>query len=171
VPEAPEQYQIAPRHELLEPDPQINAKLHEAGFTERQAQLVYDLAADHLVPLLDDALGELHATRETERLAARFGGEATWRMIAPQLKAWGHSNLAPEVFQTLASSYDGVLAIHQMMQRREPAVLSEANGPAFDLDEAALVRMMRDPRYWRDRDPAFVGQVTAGFEQLYRSPS
>jgi hypothetical protein len=71
------------------------------------------------------------------------------------------------VFQTLSSSHDGVLAIHQMMQAREPAVLNDANGPASSLDEAALARMMRDPRYWRDRDPAFVGQVTAGFEQLY----
>jgi hypothetical protein len=169
VPDSPEQYRIEPRHQLLEPDPRINAKLHEAGFTERQAQLVYDLAADHLVPVLGDALGELEATREAERLAARFGGEATWRTVAPQIKAWGQSNLAPEVFETLASSYDGVLAIHQMMQRREPAVLNDANGPASDLDEAALVRMMRDPRYWRDRDPAFVAQVTAGFEHLYPS--
>ncbi len=167
VPESAEQYRIEPRHQLVEADPEINAKLHEAGFTERQAQLVYDLAADHLMPLLDDALGELQATREVERLAARFGGEATWRTMAPQIKTWGQSNLAPDVFQTLASSYDGVLAIHQMMQRNEPAVLNEANGPASDLDEATLVRMMRDPRYWRDRDPTFVAQVTAGFEHLY----
>jgi Phage T7 capsid assembly protein len=169
VPEAPEQYRIEPRHDLIEPDPEINARLHEAGFTERQAQLVYDLAADHLVPLLDDALGELQATREVERLAARLGGEAAWRTMAPQIKAWGQTNLAPDVFQTLASSYDGVLAIHQMMQGREPAVLNEANGPGPGLDEVALARMMRDPRYWRERDPAFVGQVTAGFERLYPS--
>jgi len=168
VPESPEQYRIEPRHELVEPDAEINARLHQAGFTERQAQLVYDLAADHLVPVLDDALGELQATREAERLAARFGGETTWRTVAPQIKAWGQRNLAPEVFQTLASSYDGVLAIHQMMQGREPAVLNEATGPAHDLDETALARMMRDPRYWRERDPAFVAQVTAGFERLYQ---
>jgi hypothetical protein len=169
VPESSEQYRIEPRHELIEPDPGINAKLHEAGFTERQAQLVYDLAADHLVPLLDDALGDLQATREVERLATRFGGEAAWRTMAPQIKAWGQTSLAPNVFQTLASSYDGVLALHQMMQGREPAVLNEANGPGSDLDEAALARMMRDPRYWRERDPAFVAQVTAGFERLYPS--
>ena len=167
VPEAPEQYRIEPRHQLIEANPKINAKLHQAGFTERQAQLVYDLAADHLVPLLDDALGELQATREVERLAAGFGGQGAWRAAAPQIKAWGQRNLAPEVFQTLASSYDGVLAMHQMMQRREPAVLNEAGGPGVEIDEAALVRLMRDPRYWRDRDPTFVAQVTAGFEQLY----
>jgi hypothetical protein len=169
VPESPDQYQIEPHSELIEPDPAINAKLHEAGFTEQQAQLVYDLAADHLLPVLDHAIGQLETTRETERLAARFGGEAVWRTTAQQIKAWGQANLAQDVFETLASSYDGVLAIHQMMQAREPAVLNEANGPRGDLDEAELTRMMRDPRYWRERDPAFVALVTKGFERLYPS--
>ena len=62
-----------------------------------------------------------------------------------------------------------MLAIHQMMQAREPAVLNEADGPRSDVDEADLARMMRDPRYWRDRDPAFVAQVTEGFRRLYPS--
>ena len=39
-----------------------------------------------------------------------------------------------------------------------------ADGPP---DEAALRRMMQDPRYWRQRDPAFVQQVTEGFRRLY----
>jgi hypothetical protein len=169
VPESPEQYQIESRHALVEPDPAINAKLHQAGFTERQAQLVYDLAADHLVPVLEEALGEFQAVREAERLASRFGGETAWRATARQIKTWGQANLAQEVFETLASSYDGVLAIHQMMQAREPAVLNEANGPRSHLEEAELTRMMRDPRYWRERDPAFVAQVIDGFQRLYPS--
>ena len=169
VPESPDRYQIESHCELVEPDPAINAKLHEAGFTERQAQLVYDLAADHLLPVLDHAIGQLEATREAERLAARFGGESVWRTTAQQIKTWGQANLAQDVFETLASSYDGVLAIHQMMQAREPAVLNEADGPRSELDEAELTRMMRDPRYWRERDAAFVAQVTEGFQRLYPS--
>ena len=169
VPESPEQYRIEPPHGLVEPDPSINAKLHEAGFTEQQAQLVYDLAADHLLPVLEQALSEVEAAREAERLASRFGGEAAWRTTARQIKTWGQANLAQDVFETLASSYDGVLAIHQMMQAREPAVLNEANGPRSNVDEAELTRMMRDPRYWRERDPAFVAQVTDGFQRLYPS--
>ena len=27
--------------------------------------------------------------------------------------------------------------------------------------------MMRDPRYWRERDATFVAQVTEGFQRLY----
>ena len=27
--------------------------------------------------------------------------------------------------------------------------------------------MMRDPRYWRDRDPSFVQKVTEAFQKMY----
>jgi hypothetical protein len=171
VPESPAEYQVEPPHELLAPDDEINARLHEAGFTKRQAQLVYDLAAEHLVPLLDRTVSELTATRDAERLAAHFGGQGPWRTTAQQIRTWGRANLAPDVLETLASSYDGVLAIHQMMQAREPAVLSESSGARADLDDATLARMMRDPRYWRDREPSFVAQVTEGFRRLYPSPN
>jgi hypothetical protein len=34
-------------------------------------------------------------------------------------------------------------------------------------DDAALSQMMRDPRYWRDRDPEVIAKVTEGFRRLY----
>ena len=33
--------------------------------------------------------------------------------------------------------------------------------------EAELHEMMRDPRYWRDRDPEFIRRVTDGFRHLF----
>jgi hypothetical protein len=33
--------------------------------------------------------------------------------------------------------------------------------------EGRLRELMRDPRYWRDRDPGFVARVASGFERLY----
>jgi hypothetical protein len=169
VPASAEDYQLEARDELLEPTPAINTRLHQAGFTQEQAQLVYDLAAEHVLPLIDDAIGELHAARDAERLAQHFGGDASWQNMARQIRTWGEANLAGEVYRTLAASYDGVVAMHQMMQAREPTVLQEANGPQVDVDEASLTRMMRDPRYWRERDPGFVAQVTEGFQRLYPS--
>jgi hypothetical protein len=169
VPATVEDYRIEARDELLEPTPEINTKLHQAGFTQEQAQLVYDLAAEHVLPLIDDAIGELHAARDAERLAKHFGGDASWQNMARQIRTWGEANLSGETYRTLAASYDGVVAMHQMMQAREPTVLQEANGPQADVDEAALTHMMRDPRYWRERDPAFVAQVTEGFQRLYPS--
>lgn len=169
VPAAADDYRIEVRDELLEPTPELNARLHEAGFTQEQAQLVYDLAAEHVLPLIDDVMGELRASRDSERLAKHFGGDAAWQNMARQIKTWGQANLAEDVYRTLAASHDGVLAMHQMMQAREPAVLRNADGPQSEIDEATLTRLMRDPRYWRERDPAIVAQVTQGFQRLYPS--
>lgn len=169
VPASADEYQIEVHDELLKPTPELNARLHEAGFTQEQAQLVYDLAAEHLLPLIDDMVGELHASRDSERLAQHFGGADAWQNMARQIKTWGQANLAEDVYRTLSGSYEGVLAMHQMMQAREPAVLQDADGPRGELDQAALTRLMRDPRYWRDRDPAVVAQVTEGFQRLYPS--
>jgi hypothetical protein len=27
--------------------------------------------------------------------------------------------------------------------------------------------MMRDPKYWRDKDPSYVAKVTEGFKKMY----
>jgi hypothetical protein len=167
VPESPDGYQIASRSDLLEPSPEINAKLHAAGFTPPQAQLVYDLAADHLLPLVDELLDEFGSARDSERLANRFGGTDAWRALAGQIKTWGRANLSDEVFTTLSASYDGVLAMHQMMQAPEPAVLHDGEGAQAAHDQASLSQMMRDPRYWRDRDPDVIAKVTEGFRRLY----
>jgi len=167
VPESPDGYQVAAPSDLVESNPEINAKLHAAGFTPQQAQLVYDLAADHLLPLVDEVLDEFGSARDSERLAHRFGGNEAWRALAAQIKTWGHANLSDEVFTTLSTSYDGVLAMHQMMQAREPAVLHDGEGPQAALDEASLSQMMRDPCYWRDRDPGVIAKVTEGFRRLY----
>jgi hypothetical protein len=167
VPDSPDDYQIASLSELLESSPEINAKLHAAGFTPQQAQLVYDLAADHLLPLVDELLDEFGSARDSERLANHFGGTDAWRVLAGQIKTWGRASLSDEVFQTLSGSYDGVLAMHQMMQAREPAVLRDGDGVQAAPDESTLSQMMRDPRYWRDRDPDVIAKVTEGFRRLY----
>ncbi len=40
-----------------------------------------------------------------------------------------------------------------------------AEGPVPS--EGDLRKRMRDPRYWRDRDPEFMDSVSRGFERLY----
>ena len=37
--------------------------------------------------------------------------------------------------------------------------------------EGALRRRMRDPRYWRDRDPGVITEVADGFRHLYPGQS
>lgn len=169
VPARPDDYAIEAPHELLQADPEINARLHEAGFTPAQAQLVYDLAAERLLPMIDEVRDEMEAERQAERLAGHFGGHERWQVLARQLKTWGRANLAEETYAALASSYDGVLALHEMMRAREPSVLGRSDDAKPGADEAELRSLMRDPRYWRDRDPALVAKVTEGFKRLYPS--
>lgn len=166
VPETPEEYSIVPKHEACGPDAAVNQRLHEAGFTCEQVQLVYDLAAERLLPLIAEAAADYEAQKQMTRLAQEFGGEEQFRRIAPQIAAWGRANLAPPVFEALSTTAEGVMALHRMMAKGEPSLAREAE-PAEAMDEKALRQMMRDPRYWRSREPEYVRRVTDGFKRLF----
>ena len=62
----------------------------------------------------------------------------------------------------------------QDINRKLLAVLAEYRkslaqcGPARkDLTDENLRQLMRDPRYWRDRDPEYVRKIENGFKKLY----
>lgn len=176
VPELPDGYLIACDHGLFDPDPEINRRLFEAGYTPPQAQLLYDLAAERMVPLVQrfaaevqaDLQAEMRAEREVERLVSRFGGEERWREVSRQILAWAGNRLPAAVVEGLATTYDGVMALHAMMAGSEPLALSTVGDRAGSADgEAELRTLMRDPRYWRERDPAVIARVTQGFQRLY----
>lgn len=171
-PECAEDYDIRVDHGLFTADPEVNRRLHEKGLTNEQIQEVYNLAAERLVPAIFELAQEYQADREVERLIAAFGGAERWAEISRQLLAFGQKNLPADVLGSLSSSFEGVMALYRMMkgQGGEPdmgmagiAAERQDNGG----DEGSLRRMMRDPRYWRERDPSYVAQVTQGFRRLY----
>jgi hypothetical protein len=165
VPDTADDYAVEPRHALIGSDPEVNAALHRAGFTPSQVQLVYDLAAERLLPIVAEAASQFEAERQRDRLRAEFGGEERFRRTARQIAAWGRANLPEEVLAALSTTADGVMALHRMMEKGEPALARQAAAPEA-MDEAALRKMMRDPRYWRSREPDFVKRVTDGFRRL-----
>lgn len=166
VPDSADAYQIAVRHEMLNPDPDVNGRLHQAGFSQAQAQLVYDLAAERLLPMIGELAAHYDAERELARLTQHFGGEEKWSEIARQLRAWGAKNLPKDVLAALGASFEGVVALYRMMTSKEPG-LRGGMGGQDPVTEEQLGKMMEDPRYWRDHDPAFVGRVQEGFKKLY----
>lgn len=166
VPDTSEEYQIDIRDELFEPDPELNKRLHAKGFTSEQVQEVYDLATEKMIPMILDMAAEFQAEREIKRLIEHFGGEEQWREVSRQMLAFGKKNLSAPVLEGLSGSFEGVMALYKMMQSDEPATLGHAD-PAISGSEKDLQAMMRDPKYWRDRDPAFIARVTEGFRQLY----
>lgn len=154
-------------HGLFESDAEINKRLHAKGFTQDQAQEVYDLAAERMIPMMRELAMDMNADREVEKLIKHFGGTDSWREVSRQLLAFGQKNLPDDVLDSLSSSYEGVLALHRMMKNKEPSLSrnpSKANGA---VDEVELTSMMRDPKYWREKDPAFIAKVTQGFKKLY----
>lgn len=166
VPETPDAYQIDVSHGLFAVDPDLNGRLHERGFTPEQVQMVYDLAVEKMVPMVLELADEFKAEREIDRLVAAFGGPEAWAEISRQLLSYGQKNMPPEVLSNLASSFEGVMALYRLMKGNEPLLAQQADHASSD-GAGELQSMMRDPRYWKTRDPAFVAQVTDGFRRMY----
>ena len=166
VPEKAEDYNISVPNDLFDVDQELNERLLSKGFTEAQVQEVYNLAAEKLVPLIVEMAGEFQADREVERLVEHFGGIDKWKEMSRQLLAYGKKNLPADVLDGLACSYEGVMALSRMMKADQPGIKGKGGTPNGN-NEGDIYAMMKNPRYWRDKDPSFVAQVTAGFEKLY----
>lgn len=170
IPSAPkshEDYCVECNHGLFDIDDDLNKKMHEKGFTNEQVQFVYDIAAEKMVPMVVQMAGDFQADREIEKLIEHFGGVEKWQEISRQLLAFGQKNLPADVLDSLSSSYEGVLALENMMRGIEPNISMSASKTADKSQSMDLQSMMRDPKYWRDKDPSFVAKVTEGFQRLY----
>lgn len=167
VPDTPDGYELSFRDPAIFADAEVNRRLHDAGFTPAQAQLVYDLACDHVAPQLHRLAGEFRGRAERDKLIRRYGSEARFNETARVLEAWGRRNLPAPVFGALASSYEGVLALEAMMQNGDPKLNGGPRGEDAALSEEQLVGLMRDPKYWKTRDPEILSKVTEGFRRLY----
>ncbi len=166
-PASAEDYCIECAHGMFEADAEINNRLHAKGLTQEQAQEVYNIAADKMIPMMREMAMDYKADREVEKLINHFGGVEQWREVSRQLLSFGQKNLPEDVLDNLSSSYEGIVALHRMMKGKEPSLHRSNTKAANSLDEAELNSMMRDPKYWRDKDPAYIAKVTQGFEKLY----
>lgn len=166
IPESYDKYQINSPSPLLEVDEDILKKFYDKRFTNEQAQLVYDLAGERVLPVLGEMGVNFEAERQLEKLARHFGGKDKFNEVSRQISAWAKQNVNPEVYDALGSTAEGVIALYNMMSSSEPA-LSKQGGSVENLSEASLRKMMEDPRYWRDKDSAYIAKITKGFEKLY----
>lgn len=166
IPESFDKYDIKIPSPLLERDDEVLKLFHEKGFTNDQAQLVYDLANERVLPYIEQMTVNFEAERQLEKLASHFGGRDKFNEISRQISAWSKNNLPPEVYDALASTSEGVIALYKMMSSNEP-LLGRDNLMPEELNEESLRKMMEDPRYWRDHDKAYVNKITKGFEKLY----
>ena len=167
-PEKPEDYQIQIHSNLMKNDPDINQRLFELGLTNEQAQGIYDLAAEKVVPVIESLSETFKMEKDLSELARAFGGEEQFNTVARQISAWGEKNLTPQIFNALSTSKDGILSMYQMMKNaQESSVLPRQNNAAVPETEASLKRLMQDPKYWKQQDPELLKRVEEGFKRLY----
>ncbi len=166
IPDRPDDYDIATDDLSVEADSDINARLHQAGFSREQANLVYQLANEKLAPLLASMAEDHEADAQIEQLQTDFGGAERWLEASRQIKSWGQANLSADVFEALTTSRDGVLTLHRMMKTGEPGIGASTGRPGGEGDQSVKA-LMNSPRYWRDRDPATVEKVRQEFRKLY----
>ncbi|MDR1691221.1 MAG: hypothetical protein LBR35_00050 [Rickettsiales bacterium] len=168
ISDLPKDYQDYDLGDDVEPDEELNKKLHENKFTQKQAKCFYEIINGDLKNKLKDAESLVRANNDLSFLESHFGGKDSWHSIAQQLNAFGQSNLDSKLYDVLSSSRDGILLLHEMMKAQEPQILdtSSSNSESVSLD--SLRKMMNDPKYWRDNDPDFCSAISKGFEKLYR---
>ena len=165
-PDCADDYDVDLSHGMFDLDPELNQRLYEKGFTNEQVQMLYDAAAEKLVPLVVELSAEFEADRELDRLVAEFGGAEKWQEVSRQLLAYGQKNLPADVLAGLAGSYQGVMALYRMMKTDQPAI-DGGQDSAGGASENKLKTMMADPKYWKTKAPAYIAEVTKGFKTLY----
>jgi len=102
--------------------------------------------------------------------AAKLGDNANDRIQAASMFA---NKFFPEqaipAVERMCESHEGILALEAVMEAMKDGSFTAETQPSAGQSEADLREMMNDPRYYKDRDPHFIKQVTEGFQGLYRS--
>ena len=167
VPQTAENYRLTMKSDLLEVDPLVNQRLYDLGFTNEQAQAVYDLAAEKVLPVIEELAQDYEAARQRIALENHFGGKERFEEVARQITTWAKQNVSEDVFDALSTTFEGVMALYKMMQTEEPAMMPKGMPTENGLDEEGLKKLMMSPKYWRDKDPAVLKKVADGFNRLY----
>ncbi|MBR5130405.1 MAG: hypothetical protein IKV03_04190 [Alphaproteobacteria bacterium] len=169
MPSSPEEYKIVMKNPKLVIDEEMNKKLFNLGFTNEQLQAVYDLAADKIIPLLENLSADYRADKEMAELEREFGGAEGFNTVARQISAWGEKNLKPDIFNALSTSKDGIMTIYKMMnEQTEPSILPQSSQTQETISNESLRALMRNPKYWKEQDPVFLKRVEDGFKRLYK---
>ena len=119
------------------------------------------------IEMYAQAVGDSQPDLESE--AAKLGENANDRIQAASMFAdkFFPTEAIPAV-ERMCESHEGILALETIMEAmKDGSFAAEAQSTAGH-SEADLREMMNDPRYYKDRDPHFIKQVTEGFQALYR---
>lgn len=106
---------------------------------------------------------------DLEAEAAKLGDNAEARIQAA-------SNFANKFFpedalpaiERMCESAEGIIALEAIQEALKDGSFSGNAAPMAGVSEGDLREMMRDPRYWQEKDPHYIKQVTDGWQRLHR---
>jgi hypothetical protein len=132
---------------------------YENGFSQEEFNKGIEMYAQ--------AIGSQEPDLDAE--AAKLGDNANDRIQAASMFAnkFFPAEAIPAV-ERMCESHEGILALEAVMEAMKDGSFTAETQPSAGQSEADLREMMNDPRYYKDRDPHFVKQVTEGFQALYR---
>lgn len=106
---------------------------------------------------------------DIEAEAKMLGDNADQRIEAASLFA---NKFFPEAalpaIERMCESHEGIIALETIMEAMKDGSFAGNTQAVAGTSEKELREMMNDPRYWKDRDPHFIKQVTEGFQQIYK---
>lgn len=119
------------------------------------------------IQMYAEAIGDTQPDIQAE--AEKLGDNAEQRIEAASLFA---NKFFPEAalpaIERMCESHEGIIALEAMMEAMKDGSFAGDTQPTAGASEKELREMMNDPRYWRERDPLFIKQVTEGFQQMYK---
>lgn len=106
---------------------------------------------------------------DIEAEAAKLGDNAEARIEAASVFAnkFFPKEALPAI-ERMCESHEGIIALEAIQEAMKDGNFAGTTQPAAQTTERELREMMNDPRYWKDRDPLFIKQVTEGFQNIYR---
>ena len=119
------------------------------------------------IAMYAEAIGDSQPDIQAE--AQKLGDNAEQRIEAASLFA---NKFFPEAalpaIERMCESHEGIVALEAIMEAMKDGSFAGDTQATAGASEKELREMMNDPRYWKDRDPHFIKQVTEGFQQMYK---
>ena len=147
-------------------DDSLREKFFEIGLTSSQVEKIYQIAEEFLTPVLSELFDMQNETSAINELKNFFGDDDKMRDALRAINAFGERYLPRDAFDAMCATPQGIRAVYAMMQSMEPSIETD-DGTSKNLTDDMLRRMMRDPKYWRDKDPEYVRKIENGFKKLY----
>lgn len=179
-PESPDKYELKLPETVklpegaefrFEPDSPLMKTARQLAFDSGRGQAGFEemlgLYAQSLIDM--GAEDETFAAEQYQAEMTKLGDKAKDRTDA--VDSYLKANLSEDEYKALSAvttTAAAVQAVEKLMtlsRDKNPQTGDVAQSPK--LSEAELQSMMRDPKYWRDHDPAFIQQVSEGFKKLY----